>query len=82
MGAETCSQRSCPGAYRAQPADAAQGRRRAGGSFLRCMIDTRASVRRATPPSIWAATLSRRWPSGAVPNRVNYAQMRRLAAPG
>jgi len=25
------------------------------------------------------ATLSRRWPSGAVPNRVNYAQARRLA---
>jgi hypothetical protein len=37
----------------------------------------RASVRRAAPSSIWAATLSRRWPSGAVPNRVIYAQTRR-----
>jgi hypothetical protein len=42
------------------------------------MIDTRASVRRAAPPSIWAATLSRRWRSRAVPNQVIYAQTQRL----
>ena len=40
------------------------------------MIDTRAPVRRAAPPSIWAATWSRRWPSGAVLNRVADAQLR------
>jgi len=33
-------------------------------------------VTRAAPPSIWAATWSRRWPSGAVLNRVVYAQLR------
>jgi len=37
------------------------------------MIDSRASVRRAAPPSKWAAALSRTWPSRAVPNQVNYA---------
>jgi hypothetical protein len=42
------------------------------------MIDTRASVRRAAPPSIWAVTLSRRWRSRAVPNQVIYAQTQRL----
>ena len=53
------------GAARRRPAAQAPGRR----FVLRCMIDTRALVRRAAPPSIWVATLSRRWPSGAVPNR-------------
>jgi len=42
----------------------------------RRVIDTRASVRRTAPPSIQAATWSRRWPSGPVPNWVVYPQLR------
>jgi len=69
--------RRCPGRARigrSPPTPRSAGLRPA--FVARCVIDTRASVRRAAPPSIRAATWSRRWPSGAVLNRVVYAQLR------
>ena len=73
--------RRCPGRARigrSPPTPRSAGLRPA--FVARCVIDTRASVRRAAPPSIWAATWSRRWPSGAALNGVVYAQLRRPTA--
>ena len=73
--------RRCPG--RARIGRSPSTPRSAGlrpAFVARCVIDTRASVRRAAPPSIWAATWSRRWPSGAALNGVVYAQLRRPTA--
>ena len=63
------------GAARRRSAAQASGRR-----FRLTLHDRHPSFGEARSPAVdMGATLSRRWPSGAVPNRVNYAQARRLA---
>ena len=49
-------------------------------AFRLTLHDRHPNFGEARSPAVhMGATLSRRWPSGAVPNRLNYAQTRRLA---